>query len=119
MKFVQEERVPTSMIGITARKQTNFVACLQECGWSCQDGTWRHPEGSGQFNLQGALLRLGRQLGSNTEVPILHDETGYCVALMGDAGEVSLVEHFDDIDESEGYAKLLAASFGVPWSHAE
>ena len=107
------------MTGIAATERTKLVGFLQECGWSCQDDMWQHPEGPGQFNLQGALLRLGRQLGTATEVPILHDDTGYSVGLMSDAGEVSLVEHFDDIDESEGYAKRLAACFGVPWSHAK
>jgi hypothetical protein len=97
------------MTGIAATERTRLVAFLQECGWSCQDGIWQHPKASGQFNLQGALLRLGRQLGTATEVPILHDDTGYCVGLMSDAGEVSLVEHFDDIDESVSVRESASA----------
>jgi hypothetical protein len=107
------------MIAVTATERAKLVAFLHECGWSCQDEMWQHAEASGQSNFQSALLRLGRQLGAGTEVPILDDGTGFSVGLMSDAGEVNLAEHFADIDEAETYAKWLAVCFGVPWSHAK
>jgi hypothetical protein len=107
------------MIAISATDRAKLAAFLHECGWSCQNEMWQHAESSGQFNFGGALLRLGRQLGPTTEVPILPGDAGYSVGLMSDAGEVHLAEHFADIDEAECYAKRLAACFGVPWSHAK
>ena len=103
---------------MTEIQRTTLTAFLHENGWSNQDA-WQHPGVPGQFNIEGALLRLGRQLGPAAEVPIVQDETGYLVGLMSDAGEVELAEHFDNVDAGEMYAKWLSASFGVPWSHAE
>jgi hypothetical protein len=107
------------MTAFAATERAKLVAFLHESGWSCQDGMWQHAEASGQSNFQSALLRLGRQLGTGTEVPVLEDDAGFSVGLMSDAGEANLVEHFADIDEAEAYAKWLAVSFGVPWSHAK
>jgi hypothetical protein len=107
------------MTGIAATERARLTEFLLQCGWSCREGMWQHAEVSGQFNFQSALLRSGRQLGTGTEVPVLNDGAGYNVGLMSDAGEVNLVEHYTDINEAEGYAKRLAACFGVPWSHAK